>query len=71
MAPIASRLRASCGLPGSASADICVAVKRGKPGGVSVALTPSDNRVATCIGRATRRLAFPASDQLDVVHQKF
>jgi hypothetical protein len=62
---------ASCGLPDSASADICVAVKRGKPVGVSVALTPSDNRVATCIDRATRRLAFPASDQLDVVHQKF
>jgi hypothetical protein len=39
--------------------------------GVSVALTPSNNRVAACIDRATRRLAFPMSEQLDVVHQKF
>jgi hypothetical protein len=61
----------SCNLPDSASADICVAVKRGKPVGVSVALSPSDNRVAACIDRATRHLAFPVSDQLDVVHQKF
>jgi hypothetical protein len=61
----------SCGLPDSANADICVAVKRGKPVGVSVALTPSNNRVAACIDRATRRLSFPVSDQLDVVHQKF
>jgi hypothetical protein len=61
----------TCGLPDSANADICVAVKRGKPVGVSVALTPSNNRVAACIDRATRRLAFPTSDALDVVHQKF
>jgi hypothetical protein len=61
----------NCGLPDSANADICVAVKRGKPVGVSVALTPSNNRVAACIDRATRHLAFPVSDQLDVVHQKF
>ncbi|HEX3770029.1 MAG TPA: hypothetical protein VHV30_04160, partial [Polyangiaceae bacterium] len=62
---------AGCGLPDSSNADICVAVKRGKPVGVSVALTPSNNKVATCIDRATRHLAFPVSDQLDVVHQKF
>jgi hypothetical protein len=61
----------NCGLPDSANADICVAVKRGKPVGVSVALTPSNNRVAACIDRATRRLSFPVSESLDVVHQKF
>ena len=61
----------SCNLPDSASADICVAVKRGKPVGVSVALSPSDNRAAACIDRAARRLSFPVSEQLDVVHQKF
>ncbi len=60
-----------CALPDSANADICVAVKKGKPIGVSVALTPSNNRTAACIDRATRRLTFPSSDALDVVHQKF
>jgi hypothetical protein len=60
-----------CALPDSANADICVAVKKGKPVGVSVALTPANNRTAACIDRATRRLTFPSSDSLDVVHQKF
>ncbi len=60
-----------CGLPDSANADICVAVKKGRPVGVSVELTPANKRLAACIDRATRRLSFPASDALDVVHQKF
>jgi hypothetical protein len=62
---------ASCGLPESSSAEICVAVKNGKPVGVSVAVTPANNRLAACIDRATRRLSFPASAHLDVIHQKF
>ena len=60
-----------CGLSDSANADICVAVKKGRPLGVSVKVTPLNNRVAACIDRAARRLHFPSSDKLDVVHQKF
>jgi len=66
-----SEFFASCGLPDSANADICVAVKRGKAVGVSVAVSPLNNRVAACIDRSARRLSFPVSDNLDVVHQKF
>jgi hypothetical protein len=62
---------ARCGLPDSSKADICVAVKRGKPVGVSVRVTPSNNRLAACIDRSARHLSFPASEQLDVVHQTF
>jgi hypothetical protein len=62
---------ARCGLPDSANADICVAVKRGKPLGVSVSVAPANNRVAACIDRSARRLSFPVSERLDVVHQKF
>jgi hypothetical protein len=62
---------ARCNLPDSSKADICVAVKKGRPLGVTVAVTPSNNRVAACIDKSTRRLTFPASDRLDVVHQKF
>jgi hypothetical protein len=61
----------SCGLADSANADICVAVKHGKPLGVSVAVTPTNNRVAACIDRQARHLHWPDSDKLDVVHQKF
>ncbi len=60
-----------CGLADSADADICVAVKQGRPLGVSVKVSPQNNKVAACIDRATRRLHFPESDKLDVVHQHF
>jgi hypothetical protein len=62
---------AQCGLAESAKADICVAVRQGKPLGVSVTVDPQDNRVAACIDRSARRLSFPVSGNLDVVHQTF
>jgi hypothetical protein len=62
---------AGCGLPSSANADVCVAIKQGRPLGVSVVVSPKNNRVAACIDRAARRVKFPASEKLDVVHTKF
>jgi hypothetical protein len=71
-APMESgRFLAGCGLAESAHADICVAVKRGKPLGVSVLVSPKNNRVAACIDRAARKLHFPSSEKLDVVKEKF
>ncbi len=61
----------SCGLADSQNAEICVAVKNGKPLGVSVKVAPASNKVAACIDKATRRLNFPASPKLDIVTQKF
>jgi hypothetical protein len=60
-----------CGLPDSSTADICVAVKKGKPLGVSVKTGPMNNKVAACIDKATRKLSFPSSEKLDVVKQHF
>lgn len=60
-----------CGLPDSSNADICVAVKKGKPLGVSVSTAPMNNKIAACIDKATRKLAFPHSEKLDVVKQHF
>lgn len=60
-----------CGLADSASAEICVAVKKGKPLGVSVKVAPNNNKVAACIDKATRKLTWPSSEKLDVVKQKF
>ena len=71
-APLNSgQFMSGCGLAGSANADICVAVKQGKPLGVSVKVTPKNNQTAACIDRATRKVHFPASDKLDVVHEHF
>lgn len=66
-----SSFMGSCGLADSANAEICVALKQGKALGVSVKVSPTNNKVAACIDKATRRLKFPSSDKLDVVHQKF
>jgi hypothetical protein len=67
----AGQFMAGCGLAGNANADLCVAVKQGKPLGVSVTVSPRNNQVAACIDRAARRVRFPASDKLDVVHSHF
>ncbi len=66
-----SAFMASCGLDAKANAEICAAVKNGKPLGVSVKVAPANNRVAACIDRAVRRLSFPDSDKLDVVKTRF
>jgi hypothetical protein len=71
-APLSSgQFMAGCGLAGSANADLCVAVKQGRPLGISVKVTPKNNQIAACIDRAARRVKFPASEKLDVVHEHF
>ena len=72
-APMASSgFFSGCGLSNSANADISRGcAKQGRPLGVSVKVSPSNNKVAACIDRATRKLRFPSSDNLDVVHQHF
>lgn len=62
---------AHCGLKDSENAEICVAVKHGKPLGVSVGVTPTNKGAAACIDRAVRKLHWPDSDRLDMVKQKF
>jgi hypothetical protein len=62
---------ASCGLPDSSHADICVLVRNGKPLGVTVNVMPMNNRIAACIDRRIRRLPFPVSDKADTVTYKY
>lgn len=66
-----SRFFAHCALKDSENAEICAAVKGGRPLGVSVSVSPSNKRAAACIDRAARKLRFPASEKLDVVRQTF
>jgi hypothetical protein len=66
--PIASNNAAlACALPDASTAKICVLVRRGKPLGVTVDVSPGNNRVAACIDRRMRRLSFPVSDNADTV----
>ena len=58
---------AACGLPDSAHAKICVLVRNGKPLGVTVNVDPKNNKLAACIDRRMRRLAWPADDRPNTV----
>lgn len=58
---------AACGLPDSAHAKICVVVRNGKPLGVTVNVDPKNNKIAACMDRRMRRLAFPADDRPNTV----
>ena len=71
-APIAkSNAAVACGLADSAHANICVVVRNGKPLGVSVGMEPKNNKVAACIDRRMRSLAFPSSDKADTVTYRY
>jgi hypothetical protein len=70
-APIGSNIVTGCGLASSTTADICATMKDGKALGVSVLLTPPNNKVAACIDKATRRLHFPVSHRPNRIHRNF
>lgn len=66
-----SNAAVACGLPGAAHAKICVVVRQGKPLGVTVDVTPENNRVAACIDRRVRGLAFPVGENADTVSYSY
>ena len=70
-APIGSGVVTSCGLPSSASTDICVTMKNGKALGASVSVTPANNKVAACIDKAVRRLGYPMSHRPNKIKKHF
>jgi hypothetical protein len=71
-APINNANAASaCGLPDSTHAQICVLVRGGKPLGVTVNVDPKNNKIAACIDRRMRRLAWPADDRPNTVTYKY
>ncbi len=70
-APIGSNIVTGCGLGSSSKADICATMKDGKALGVSVNVTPPNNKVAACIDKATRRLKFPMSHRPNKIHRMF
>ncbi len=70
-APIGGSVVTSCGLPSNASADICATLMAGKAIGVSVLVTPPNNKVAACIDKGTRRLHYPNSHRPNKIHKKF
>jgi hypothetical protein len=70
-APIGGSIVTSCGLPSSTTADICATLKDGKALGISVLLTPPNNKIAACIDKGARRLHYPVSHRPNKIHRKF
>ena len=62
---------ASCDVPESSHAQICVAVQNGVAVGVTVSVDPSDPNVELCIARQVRALAFPSHPKMDVARVQF
>ncbi|MBX3181654.1 MAG: hypothetical protein KIT72_12695 [Polyangiaceae bacterium] len=60
-----------CGVPGSMSVSLCVAVQEGRAVGVTVRTDPGSAAIQACIGRAVRGLGFPRHPDLDVVRTHF
>jgi hypothetical protein len=61
----------ACGTPDSMRVEICAAVRAGRAVGVTVRTQPGSRRVADCVARAVRSLAFPSHPRLDVVRTSF
>jgi len=54
-----------CGAPDSMKVTVQVAIKMGRPAGVSVSTRPTDPDVAGCIDRYVRTFSWPSSPKMD------
>jgi hypothetical protein len=70
-APIGGSIVTSCGLPSGSNADICATLMAGKAIGVSVLVTPPNNKIAACIDKGTRQMHYPVSHRPNKIHKKF
>jgi hypothetical protein len=55
-----------CGAPDGMKATVKVAIKMGRPVGVSVYTSPSDPDVAGCIDRYVRTFSWPSNAKMDL-----
>jgi MYXO-CTERM domain-containing protein len=60
-----------CSVPDTAAVEVCVAVRDGKPVGVTVTTRPRDTKLADCISAEVAALSFPKHPKMDVARTKF
>ena len=70
MANVGSFLSA-CGAPDGMEITIRVAVKLGRPVGVTVIANPPNDNVVSCIDRFVRKLAWPSNPKMDSFITKY
>jgi len=60
-----------CAVPGGTSLDICAAVQKGRPVGITVLAHPANPQVSACVKAAVESLSFPSHRRLDVTRTHF
>jgi hypothetical protein len=60
-----------CDVPAGTSLDICAAVQKGRPVGITVVARPADSQVSACVKAAVESLSFPSHPRLDVTRTRF
>jgi hypothetical protein len=60
-----------CGVPAACRLEVCVAVRGGRPVGVTVHSTPWRADIERCVAAAARGLTFPSHPRMDVTRTTF
>jgi len=60
-----------CAVPGGTALDICAAVQKGRPVGITVLAHPANPQVSACVKAAVESLSFPSHPRLDVTRTRF
>lgn len=60
-----------CDVPETTKVDVCTAVQNGRAIGVTVATSPQDSALETCVAGKIRALGFPIHPKMDVVRTRF
>jgi hypothetical protein len=60
-----------CAVPGRTALDICAAVQKGRPVGITVLAHPANQQVSACVKAAVESLSFPSHPRLDVTRTHF
>ena len=60
-----------CAVPAGTALDICAAVQKGRPLGITVVAHPPNPQVSACVKAAVESLSFPSHPRLDVTRTHF
>jgi hypothetical protein len=60
-----------CAVPEGTVLDICAAVQKGRPVGITVLAHPANSQVSACAKAAVESLSFPFHTRLDVTRTHF
>jgi len=60
-----------CGVPSTAAVTVCAAVVQGKAVGITVTLSPHNQRIINCVIEGIQGLSFPSHPRMDIATTRF